>query len=826
VVGIVVVSHSARLAEGVVELARQMGGDAPLEAAGGAPETEDGIGTDYELVKGAVERAAAAAADGVLVLYDLGSAEMMAETVIEEIALSDGAPLVELVAAPLVEGAVAAAALASTGAGLDEVREAARGALPGADAAPTPPTDAAAGPAPATDGAPGEAVTVPVVNALGLHLRPAGRVVTTAGRFDATVTVSDATTGSGPVSARSLMALTQLGTRLGHEVTFRATGAQAGEALAALAALAAEGFGDEVVATAPAEEPAAEPPAAGARLAGVAAAPGIGIGPAHRLDRPLDAADDAPAGDPDEEWARLAAAREAARADVVAARAGLAERTGEAEAAILDAHALLLDDEAIVEPARRAITSDGASASAAWRAAADAAAGRYAALDDPYLRERAADVRDVGGRVLAHLAGSAGDAQAPAGIVIAYELTPGQAATLDPARVQGIATASGGPTGHAAILARALGLPAVVGVGPAVLAVPDGTRLVVDGGAGSVLVDPPQRDIDAEEERRAAADALRRRARAHAGEPVLASDGTRIEVFANLGGPGDAAEAVALGAEGVGLLRTEFLFLDRAEPPDEEEQLAAYRALGSALEGRPLVIRTLDVGADKPLPFVPTEPEANPFLGRRGIRLALARRELLDVQLRAILRAAAEHPVKVMFPMVATLAEWRAAKAALDAAREATGAPVIEAGIMVEVPAAALGADAFAREVDFLSVGTNDLAQYTMAAERGHPGLAALTAGPLPPLLRLIDEVCTAAAAHGPWVGVCGELASDPAAAALLAGLGVRELSMAPARVPEVKAALRGLDLAAARAAAERAIAAETAEEAAALAAPLLAGPA
>jgi phosphocarrier protein FPr len=363
-----------------------------------------------------------------------------------------------------------------------------------------------------------------------------------------------------------------------------------------------------------------------------------------------------------------------------------------------------------------------------------------------------------------------------------------------------------------------LGIPAVVGLGESLLAVPPGTLLLLDGEAGTIEVDPPEAAVTAAEARREAAAARAEERRARAAAPVATRDGRPIEVAANVGVPADAVEAVALGADGVGLLRTEFLFLGRERLPDEEEQLIAYREIAAALEGRPLVVRTLDVGADKPLAAVPQEREDNPFLGRRGIRLALAQPELLRVQLRALLRAAAEHPIKIMFPMVTALAEFRAARAVAEELREELGTPErVELGVMVEVPAVALSAEVFAREVDFFSVGTNDLAQYTMAAERGNERVAHLADGPLPQVLRLIDAVTRGAAEHGRWVGVCGELAGDPVAASLFVGLGVTELSMAPTRIPEIKETIRGLELATARTLAQRAIALESVDEVRAL---------
>ncbi|HXS45815.1 MAG TPA: phosphoenolpyruvate--protein phosphotransferase [Solirubrobacteraceae bacterium] len=820
-VGLVVVSHSRELAEGVVALAREMGGEElALEAAGGLEEP-GALGTDPERVRAAVERAMSD--DGVLVLMDLGSALMSAEMAIE--LLADGGDRVRLSEAPLVEGAVAAAVSARGGGTIDEVAAEARGALAmkasqlGAEAPD-------AGPAPAAPSAPADAeARLEVRNAIGLHARPAARFVEIARRFEADVRVAK-DGGGAPVGATSLTSVVALGARLGDALVVTASGAQAAEAVAALEALADEGFGDGVVARAPAPPaPAPEPepartPAAGECLRGVAASPGVAIGPARALRDAAGPPPERAADSPDDERARLDEAREAARAAVAGDREAMAGRAGEAEAAIFDAHLALLDDDALLEPARAAIAA-GATAERAWFDAAEGAAERFRGLDDALLRERAADVQDVGRRVVAALTGEDGGA-APTepGIVVARELTPADTAGLDPALVRGIATARGAATAHAAILARALGLPGAVGLGDAVLAIADGTALLLDGDAGTLIVDPPEEELAAAEERRERAAERRAAARERAHEPATTTDGERIEVFANLGSAAEASAAVEAGAEGVGLLRTEFLFLDRPELPDEDEQAATLAEIARALDGRPLVVRTLDAGADKPLPALPMPPEANPFLGVRGIRLALARPEVLATQLRAILRVAAEFPVKAMLPMVATVAELRAARAALDEARAATGidAP-LDLGIMVEVPAAALGAAALAEHADFFSIGTNDLTQYTMAAERGEERLASLLAGPQPAVLALVRATVEAARASGRWVGVCGELAGDPAAAVLLAGLGVTELSMAPALVPEAKAALRAVSLADARTAAAAALAApdaETAREAAA----------
>jgi multiphosphoryl transfer protein len=829
VVGLVVVSHSRALAEGVVTLAREMGGEElALEAAGGMEEP-DALGTDPERVRAAIERSMSE--DGVLVLMDLGSALMSAEMAIE--LLADGGERVRLSEAPLVEGTVAAAVAARGGASLDDVAAEARGALAmkasqlGADAPQAAPESS-------PPSAPADAqARLEVRNAIGLHARPAARFVETARRFEADVRVAKEGAGGEPVRATSLTSIVALGARRGDALLVSASGAGAADAVAALEALAGEGFGDGVAAASPAPPPAArerepEPvvaraPAPGEALTGVAASPGVAVGPA----RPLLAGTGPPAAreadGPEAERARLDEGRAAARAAIARDRDAVAGRAGATEAAIFDAHLALVDDDALLEPALAAIAG-GAAAEHAWHDAAGEAAERFRGLDDPLLRERAADVLDVGRRVVAAVTGE----EAPAGpsepgIVVARELTPADTAGLDPALVLGIATARGAATAHAAILARALGLPAVVGLGDAVLGVADGTALLLDGDAGTLLVDPPADELEAAEGRRERAAARRAVAREHAHEPATTRDGERIEVFANLGSAAEASAAVDAGAEGVGLLRTEFLFLDRPELPDEDEQVATLTEIARALDGRPLVVRTLDAGADKPLPALPMPPEANPFLGVRGIRLTLARPELLATQLRAILRVAADFPLKAMLPMVATVGELRAARAALAEARAATGvrAP-LELGIMVEVPAAALGAARLAEHADFFSIGTNDLTQYTMAAERGEERLASLLAGPQPAVLQLVRATVEAARARGRWVGVCGELAGDPPAAVLLAGLGVTELSMAPALVPEAKAALRSVSLADARAAAATALGAPDAEGAREAAAALL----
>jgi phosphocarrier protein FPr len=761
---------------------------------------------------------------------DLGSAVLSAETALDFLA-GERRERVLLCEAPLVEGAVAAAVAARIGQPLAAVAEEARRGLEpkaahlGDGEVPAEGADDA--------GAEGEwqVLRLPVRNRLGLHARPAARFVQTASGFDARIEVENATTRRGPVPARSLSAVATLGVRRGHEIVVRASGREAARALDALRALAEAGFGEGEMEVPPAAPPPpqvatelVEPPAAGSTLVGLPAAPGLVLGRVRRLGRVEIEIPERRAGDPGTEWGELERALAAGREAIRATRRSVAARSGEDEAAIFDAHLLLLEDEGLLAPARASIFDRHENAARAWTEAVEAAAREWRGLEDEYLRARADDVLEVGRRVLALLAGDGLQPHIDApGILVAPDLAPGETAELDPEVVRGIATARGGPTSHSAILARALGVPAVVGLGEELLALAEDTTLLLDGDVGAIHVEPSAALVREYEARRRAREEAERRAWATAAHPAVTRDGRRIEVAANVGSIADVEAALAAAAEGVGLLRTEFLFLDRPALPDEDEQAAAYREIARRLDGRPLILRTLDAGADKPLPSIAHDEEANPFLGLRGLRLTLDRPEILVVQLKAALRVAVEFPLKLMFPMVASVGELRAARKLLDEARAdlardgSTVPAVLEVGVMIEVPAAALAADRLAPAVDFFSIGTNDLAQYTMAADRDNARVAGLADALEPAVLALVTRVAEAAVAHGKWVGVCGEAAGDLAAVPLLVGLGAHELSAAPSRVPLVKQVVRGLDYPAARRLAAEALALESASDVRAL---------
>ncbi len=817
-VGIVIVSHSQRLAEGVVELARQMAGpDVPIIAAGGLRDPEGAIGTDIGMIGEALD--AADQGQGVLVLMDLGSAILSTEMARDMLA-PDAAERILLCEAPLAEGAIAAAVQARLGAPLERVAAEARSALFPKQTQLGVVPDSAAPPAVAADSAaPRHTLTLTVHNRLGLHARPAARFVGTIGGFKADVWVTNDTTGRGPVSALSINGVTTLGVRSGHTITLTATGPEAEAALTAVQHLANGNFGDppdDIGPGAPVEtqpEPAPETApivalADNVPHPGIAAGPGLALGPVRRFTTArLMPPSDAP-GSPEAELARLSTALAGARARIEASRRAVLAHGDKQSAEIFDAHLLFLDDPTLRAPAERAIQAQGLNAGLAWHSATLALADQYRGLDDPYLRARAADVEDVEQQVLAALLGiDARPVLSGPGILVADDLTPAETAGLDPAIVRGIATALGGPTSHSAILARSLGIPAVVGLGLGLRALADGTLLVLDGDAGLVVPNPNaalQADVTTRQQ--AAAQAATA-ARAAAQAPAVTHDGRRIEVVANVGSVSDARAAVGAGAEGVGLFRTEFLFLERETAPTEDEQTAAYQAVCAAMEGRPVIIRTLDVGGDKPLAYVDMGQEANPFLGWRAVRVGLDQPEFFKTQLRAIARTAAQYPVRVMFPMIATPDEFVRARALLnESIREAGLDVTVPTGIMVEIPSAAVRARQFAEIVDFFSVGTNDLTQYTLAAERGNARVARLADAFQPAVLELIGQTARAAAARGIWAGVCGELAGDPLAVELLVGLGITELSMSAPAIPRAKQIVRDLTVASAATRAEHAL--------------------
>lgn len=647
----------------------------------------------------------------------------------------------------------------------------------------------------------------------GIHARPAARIGETARGFEADIHLLN---GDKRGDARSTVALLALGTRLGDEVLVQARGDDAEAALAAIVALLATDMGESAPAALVATAGSVEASLLRAgQIGGVIASPGLAKGPAAQL-RQVDIAVARDGNGASAERSALRAARDDVRGRI-AARADDAEGS---VAAVMHAHVALLDDPELLAGAEKRI-AEGRSAGFAWRGAIHDQIDAIRATGNAHLIERADDLVDIERQLLAALTGTSLDGTAvPAGaIVVAEDLLPSQLLTLAAAKPAGLCLVRGGPTSHVAILCAGFGLPALVAMGDALDNIEDGTPLLLDAELGHLTANPGTVDDEAFTARLAKRDARRAAAQAAASDACQTADGARIEIFANIGTVEDAALAAAQGAEGSGLVRSEFLFLDRDAAPSEAEQYAAYQGIADALAGKPVIIRLLDIGGDKPAGYIPIAHEENPALGQRGIRVALAQPILLETQLRAILRVAPVGQCRIMIPMVASVDELRQVRAIVDRLRGEMGiASPVEVGVMVETPAAAMTADLLATEADFLSIGTNDLTQYVLAMDRGNPAVAAGVDAMHPAVLRMIGETCRLAAPRGRWVGVCGGLASDPAALPILIGLGVTELSAVPGFVAEAKQIVRGLTRIEARAHAELALQCKSAAEVRALA--------
>lgn len=653
--------------------------------------------------------------------------------------------------------------------------------------------------------------TVVVTLRQGLHARPAALLAQRAKSFAAQVTLS---AHGRSANARSVVAIMALGVRQGDELIIQAGGADATQSVTGLIAAIEEALRMEAAAghhspRSPERPPTtgAPPPSASAPrspapgpvpgvLTGVAAVAGLAVGRAAWLERRETPVIENGAGS-----AREMAEFEQARANVRARLARVAAAGGAVRNEIISAHLEFLDDPQLNEEAH-ALIAAGKSAGYAWRTAIRRAIAALEALEDSRLSERADDLLDVEAHVLLALAGEAQPLHIPLpehAVLIADELLPSELTALDRRRLAAICLGGGGATSHVAILAAAMEIPMLVGIGAAIREIADGATVIVDadgGGNGCGTLQGAPTAAAVEQARSAVESQLMRRAheRAQAQSECRARDGTRIEVFANLGNASDAVAAVANGAEGCGLLRTEFLFIDRNTAPDEAEQLEAYQSIAATLAPRPLVLRLMDVGGDKPLRYLPLPAEENPALGLRGIRAGLARPDLLRTQLRAALRVRPAGSLRLLIPMVTDLSEILAVRHVVGELMAELGTPGrIELGAMIETPAAALLASSLIRAADFLSIGSNDLTQYTLAMDRGHAELAGRADALHPAVLKLIAAAASAGAAAGKMVAVCGGAAADRLAVPILLGLGVRELSVVPAMVPVVKRGIRSL---------------------------------
>ncbi|HDR9156792.1 TPA: phosphoenolpyruvate--protein phosphotransferase [Burkholderia vietnamiensis] len=640
----------------------------------------------------------------------------------------------------------------------------------------------------------------------GLHARPAARARESVRGFDATV---DVQFDGRHASIASVVGLLGLGAGEGATVELIGRGAHAQQAVDAVAReLLREAHGE--VEETPARLRSPAPPTlrhddgaarAGApldpnTLAGVCAAPGIAVGTLVRLDDADIVPPEQASGTPASESRRLDQALKAVDAELGETVRNASARGAVGEAGIFAVHRVLLEDPTLVDAARDQI-SLGKSAGFAWRATIRAQIDTLSRLDDALLAERAADLRDIEKRVLRALGHTSGATRAlpDEAVLAAEEFTPSDLSSLDRERVTALVMARGGATSHAAIIARQLGIPALVAVGDALYAIPDGTQVVVDASAGRLEHAPSAVDVERARNERERLDGVREANRQHAREAAATADGRAIEVAANIATLDDANTALDNGADSIGLLRTELMFIHRQTAPSVVEHRQSYQSIVDALQGRTAIIRTLDVGADKEVDYLTLPPEPNPALGLRGIRLAQVRPDLLDDQLQGLLAVKPFGAVRILLPMVTDAGELVRLRARIDEFARAQGrTEPIEVGVMIEVPSAALLADQLARHADFLSIGTNDLTQYTLAMDRCQADLAAQSDGLHPAVLRLIDIAVRGAAKHGKWVGVCGALGGDPLAVPILVGLGVTELSVDPVAVPGIKARVRRLD--------------------------------
>ena len=553
------------------------------------------------------------------------------------------------------------------------------------------------------------------------------------------------------------------------------------------------------------------------KLTGLIGSSGIALGAARFLRRQAVTVSDIPAGSPDSEWECFLDAAAAVKVSLQDAAAQTKAHTAAPDgqtavqakppagmqvdaAAIFEAHILILEDPLLADEVKNGIYTKGISAAAAWKAAMDALQQSYRESESAYLRERVCDIEDIEYLLLSKLLGLPAQGSFSAeGIVIAEDLTPQQTAQLDATLVKGICTVKGSPTSHTAILARSFGIPALMGMSPDLLTIKEGTELILDADSGILHIEPDAALTEKYRQRLEAQRVLNCAAAEHRHEPAVTRGGKTIHIAANIGSAAEAQAAVENGADGVGLLRTEFLFLNRNAPPSEEEQYAAYCEIARILDGRPLIIRTLDAGGDKEIPYLNLPKDANPFLGYRAIRISLTQKAFFRTQLRAVIRTAQSYPVRLMFPMIASVEELDAAHTELSRAKDELRQRGIDVskpfpvGMMMEIPSAALLADQFAKKADFFSIGTNDLTQYTLAAERGNSRVAHLYAASHPAVLQLIKGIAVAAHREGKPVGVCGEFAADSKGAQILCDFGIDELSVAAPAIPRLKELIRSL---------------------------------
>ncbi|MCG3884496.1 phosphoenolpyruvate--protein phosphotransferase [Photobacterium leiognathi] len=793
-VGIVIVSHSKRLAEGVAELATQMTqGAVNLSIAAGVDDPENPIGTDAVAVMSSIEEVYDDS--GVVVLMDLGSALLSAEMAIELLD-PEMAEKVKMISAPIVEGAMAASVAAAAGLPVETVISEARSALSAKSdhLGDLPSVASEENDIDSSSFSDVLSFSWVVKNPNGIHARPAAAIVGKIASFSCDVWLEKE---SETVNAKSLNKIAKLAVRNGDEIRFLAAGDDAAEAIASFEQLANEHFGEADLVKNGVKEKEDEVEVTASNLVdgaltGISVNGGIVSAPVVKFAHVMPAIPDRLP-----EYITIESANLRNAMSKVEDR--LLERSKEDNGDIFDAHLMMLTDPELWDSVLSKLES-GLIAEQAWVDSMAELADVYKNSPSEYMREREADVRDIARQVMVELTGdftATIKLDSPC-VLFASDLMPSDVADLDKEFVHAICLEQGGRTSHSAILARAMGIPAVVKVAGCLDAVHDGQVVTLDGFCGMLWLSPSEETIAELDKKRTTWVQQKEIALQKVSKPALTQDGTHISVLANIGGPKDLALAVSNGAEGVGLFRTEFLFQASSTLPTEDEQFEIYKDVAEAFNGNPVTVRTLDVGGDKPLASFPMPKEDNPFLGVRGIRLCLKHKELFISQIRALIRAFNVCPnIQVMLPMISTVAEINEVKNLIrtEAAVLGIDCEAMNVGIMIEVPAAVLNADMLASESDFFSIGTNDLTQYVMAADRGNPELSNLVNYFEPSVIKAIEMTCIAGDKAGIPVSMCGEMAGDVDATELLLKLGLRKFSASASVLPELKEQIRDCEL-------------------------------
>jgi len=825
-IGIVIVSHSRKLAEGVRDLAQQMvHGSAAIAIAAGKDTPGEPLGTDANQIFEAIE--SVYSDEGVIVFMDLGSAILSAETAVDFFP-EHQKENIYLCEAPLVEGVLTAAVQITGGGDIETVLDEARSALQskasqlGFESANKTDQDDSKHITGTT-----QEILLTIRNKLGLHARPAAQFVSTAGKFNSEIFVKNLTKNTDFVNAKSINQIITLGVRHGHQIMIAAAGPDANDSILALKKLISANFYEEdEFMTLPLREPDESGQSAKTEsekniVAGIPVSSGIAIGPAKIYRPVIPQVDEYIITNADRETERLLQSLEEVRKDICELQEESKKAMDAYDASIFESHLLYLNDPALVDRTTQIIREQMINAEAAWLTALQEMIKSYKSIKDQLVRDREVDLVDIGSQVISKLTGTPRELPDPDQpvILIVEELNPSETARLNTEKILAICSERGNKTSHSAIVARSFGIPAVFGIGESITKLDDDIQLIVDGTDGLVIINPDSTTENHYRERQKEIEEEKKTALAKKHQPATTIDGTTVKITANVSSVADIKTALAAGAEGVGLFRTEYLYMNRTTLPSEDEQYRVYKEAADLLGQLPLTIRTLDVGGDKPIPYLNIKKESNPFLGWRGLRYCLDEINIFKTQLRAIMRAGYDRNVQVMFPMVATVRELRAARAIIASVKQELiheghrFNENIKVGAMIEIPSAVVMATRLISEVDFFSIGTNDLTQYVLATDRTNTKVAALGDPFDPAVLKMIRDTIAASHAAGKLTGMCGEMAGDRLALPILLGMGLDEFSMIPTVLTEWKEALRSTSSQKAKQLSEQALKCNSADE-------------